>query len=157
MLTSAETYQLNVATGHKVSAGNDSEQGNLLRFASLGSYLSFSTNPLSSIYYNPATKQLVIKQNGAVLSGLNLSGISVQIWANNVTIKNCTFNDLSGFTTVRQNAGYSGMTVQNCTFNGGHNVALTDFVMSVTGYATVSNNSFIDTPSHAVQIPNGVV
>ena len=32
-----------------------------------------------------------------------------------------------------------------------------DLVQSDTGYATVSNNTFTDTPSHAVQIPNGVV
>jgi serralysin len=157
MLTNLEKYRLDNAMGRDVIDGFDSTQGNMLPLASLGSYKGFSLNPLSPIYFNASTNQLIVKQNGAVLNGFNFSGISVEIWANNVTVQNCTFDDKSGYFTVIQNKGYSGMTVQNCTFNGGDNVALASFVVSVNGYATVSNNSFIDTPSHAVQITNGVV
>ena len=157
MTTAQQYYFLQQKLGEAVVDGLNYIQGNMLPTASLLSFYDISTNPNAGIYYVPAFNKIVVKQNGAVLNGYNFSGVAVQINANNVTIENCTFNDQNALVTVRQIAGFSGMTVQNCTFNGGDNVALAGFLQSDTGYATVSNNTFTDTPSHAVQIPNGVV
>ncbi len=156
MITSSQVYELDKQLGSDNVSGYDEFQGNQLPLWAMPTYSGISTNPSSGIYYNKSLNEIIIKQNGAVLNGCNLSGVIVEVDANNVTISNCTFNDKSGWFAIVQNSSWSGMTVKNCTFNGGDNVSLNCFITSQT-YATISDNRFIDTPSHAVQVAAGVV
>ena len=103
------------------------------------------------------SNRVVVKGNGAVLSGYNFSGVDVCVYGNNVTIQDCTFNDAGGtLAAVQQmNMGATGLTVQNCTFSGGTEPY--GVLSSSPGYLAVINNSFIDSPAHPVTLSNGVV
>lgn len=57
-----------------------------------------------------------IRTNGAVISGINLTG-SLDVYANNVTIKNCRINTRNWF-GINQRKGYSGLKIFNCTIVG---------------------------------------
>ena len=53
-----------------------------------------------------------------MVSGINFGTATVDIGANNVTIKDCTFTGTTGFDAVLQTGANSGATVENCTFTG---------------------------------------
>jgi hypothetical protein len=57
-----------------------------------------------------------IRTNGAVISGINLTG-SIDVYANNVTIKNCRITTRNWF-GINQRNGHSGLKVFNCTIIG---------------------------------------
>jgi hypothetical protein len=57
-----------------------------------------------------------IRTNGAVISGINLTG-SLDVYANNVTIKNCRITTRNWF-GINQRKGYSGLKILNCTIIG---------------------------------------
>ena len=57
-----------------------------------------------------------IRTNGAVISGINLTG-SLDVYANNVTIKNCRITTRNWF-GINQRKGYSGLKIFNCTITG---------------------------------------
>ena len=57
-----------------------------------------------------------IRTNGAVISGINLTG-SLDVYANNVTIKNCKITTRNWF-GINQRNGHHGLKVFNCTIIG---------------------------------------
>jgi hypothetical protein len=57
-----------------------------------------------------------IRTSGAVISGINLTG-SLDVYANNVTIKNCKITTRNWF-GINQRNGYHGLKVFNCTIIG---------------------------------------
>ena len=158
MATSAEIRKLRTLDPGVVIPGIDTPTGNPLPTSQLKSWTTLTTNPNAPVFYSATDHAVVVKGNNVVLNGYNFSGTDVMVWGNNATIENCTFNDQgSGYDTVVQESGASGMAVQNCTFNGGDDVPLADFVNSVSGYATITDNTFIGTPGHTIQLTDGVV
>ena len=157
MITAAELTLLETADPNGVFPGINETVGNPLPTPSLKSYTTITTNQKAPVYYEPSENTVVVKGNGAVLSGYNFSGAEVTVYANNATIENCTFSDISpGYNSLVQENPYHGMTVENCTFNGGDNVNLATFI-DAGGYATITGNSFINVPSHDIGVDAGVV
>lgn len=102
-------------------------------------------------------RRVEIRASNITLSGFNFGGTEVEVSFNNVTPKDCTFNDLgSGDGVVKSNSN-SGLVVENCTFNGGDSTGQVAFVNGGGGQATVIDNSFTNAPSHDVDIDSGVV
>jgi hypothetical protein len=156
MATSAQIQMLRTLDPGVVIPGIDTPTGNPLPTSQLQSYTTLTTNQNAPVYYNG--HNVVVKGNNVVLNGYNFSGADVVVYGNNCTIENCTFNDQGpGYDTVVQESPASGMTVENCTFNGGDDAPLANFVDSVSGYATITDNSFTGTPQHTIQLADGVV
>ncbi len=126
--------------------------------ASLKAVGGISTNSTSPVWYDALHKTVHISVAGAVLDGYDLRGVSVVVAANNATIRNCVFDAAAGYYTIRQLPGVGGMVVDHNTFDGGKvDRPLSDFVAAGAGKATITNNIFLNAPSDAVQISNGVV
>jgi hypothetical protein len=157
MATSAEIQMLRTLDPGVVIPGIDTPTGNPSPLSQLVSWTSLTTNPNAPVFYSAVDHAVVVKGNNVVLNGYNFSGTDVMVWGNNCTIENSTFNDMgTGASVVTQEDSGSGMTVAGCTFNGGDNMPVS-FVNSVSGYATITDNSFIDTPAHTLQLADGVV
>ena len=157
MYTSAELQMLRNADPGARLPGIDTPTGNPLAAGSLTSYLSLTTNGHAPYFYDPIHNRICVTQNGAVLSGINFGSATLYIAAQNVTVKNCTFVAGSSSYSVYQAEGASGATIENCTFTGPTtSTPLVAFVTS-QGPITIENNSFINTPSHAININAGVV
>ena len=157
MYTSAELQMLRNADPGARLPGIDTPTGNPLAAGSLTSYLSLTTNGHAPYFYDPVHNRICVTQNGAVLSGINFGSATLYIAAQNVTVKNCTFVAGSSSYSVYQAQGASGATIENCTFTGPTtSTPLVAFVTS-QGPITIENNSFINTPSHAININAGVV
>ena len=93
---------------------------------------------------------LVITKSGAHLDGVDLRGITVEVRANDVAITN-SLADATGFNTIQQMGGYTGLVVAYCTFDGkkskGPNASI---IMNDSGSVTVVNNEFFNVPSDVV-------
>jgi hypothetical protein len=158
MATSAQIQMLRTRDPGVVIPGIDTNTGNPTPTSQLKSWTTLTTNQKAPVFYNAADHAVVVLGNNVVLSGYNFSGTDVVVWGNNCTIENSTFNDQgSGYNTVVQESGASGMTVKDCTFNGGDDVPVGNFISSVSGYATITDNSLIDTPGHTISLTDGVV
>ena len=156
MITSADLQTLRNADPGAVLPGIDTSTGNPLAASSLTSYLSLTTNGKAPYFYDPLHNRVCVDQAGAVLSGINFGSATLYIAANNVTVKDCSFTATTGYYSVDQ-AGGSGTVVENCTFTGPtYSTQLNSFISSGTPI-TVADNSFINTPSHALYIAAGVV
>ena len=156
MYTSAELQMLRNADPTAILPGIDTQTG-VEPGTVLTSYLSLTTNGHAPYFYDPVHNRICVTQNGAVLSGINFGSATLYISAQNVTVKNCTFVAGSSSYSVYQAQGARGATIENCTFTGPTtSTPLVAFVTS-QGPITIENNSFIDTPSHAININAGVV
>jgi Peptidase M10 serralysin C terminal len=86
-----------------------------------------------------------------------LGTASVNIDANNVTIKDCTFTGTTGYWGIYQTENYSGATIENCTFQGsGAPTEINDWI-SATQNITIEDNSFLNTPTDAIDFEGGTV
>jgi hypothetical protein len=129
--------------------------GNPYATSSLLNLTKITQNTHAPYYYSPSANTVYVNQAGAVLSGINFGSATVIINANNVTIKDCTFTDTASFWALAQNG--SGATVENCTFQGSKSPTEdNDWITSNLGI-TIENNSFLDSPTDAVDIRSGVV
>ena len=84
-------------------------------------WASAGTNSLKNVTSPGPTGQgsaysTEIRTNGAVISGINLTG-SLDVYANNVTIKNCKITTRNWF-GINQRNGYHGLKIFNCTIIG---------------------------------------
>lgn len=160
MITAPELALLRAADPTAIP-GIDTPVGNPLALSALKSPTTITTNTSAPIYYNPAINAVDIKGNGTtptILNGYNLEGVAVYVLTNNVKIENCTFNDISsGDYAIEQGANATGLTVKNCTFYGGDNVPEMVYILSQVGSTTITGNSFIDTPTHGIQVSGGTV
>ena len=121
--------------------------------------VSISTKNTAPFYYNSATNTVTVTQNGAVLSGYDFGTAEVYIKANDVTIKNSTFNGSTEWYSVSQAAGYHGATIDSNTFHGGtaeKPLKLAAFIGSQDDI-TITENSFLNAPGDAVDIHGGTV
>ena len=154
MLTSGEIQLIRNADPGVKLPGIDTPTGNPLSASSMVSCTQLS-NP--AYYYNANNNTVVVTQNGAVLSGINFGTASVNIDANNVTIKDCTFTGTTGFWAINQYPNYSGATIENCTFQGsGQPTEVNDWISSNLNI-TIEDNSFLMSPTDAIDIHGGTV
>jgi hypothetical protein len=100
-------------------------------------------------------KTLTIEKDGAVLDGVDLRGISVQVDADNVTIKN-SFGSANDTFAIHQTAGHDGLTVEHCTFDGQKSDVDASFISSDSGTVTMRHNEFLDIPADVVKAMGGV-
>jgi hypothetical protein len=158
MATAAEIQLLRNADPGAVLPGIDTPTGNPLPSSSLLDYTKITQNAKGSpYYYNPATNQVYVTQNGAVLSGINFGSATLTIDANNVTVKDCTFTATSSFWAVYQAPGYSGATIENSTFQGSGLPTETNAWIVAVQPITIENNTFLNSPTDAIDFEGGVV
>ena len=151
MYTSAELQTLRDADPGSVGTlpGIDVPTGN----TDTAPLISYRSAPY---LYDPVHNRVIVSQAGAVLSGINFGSATLDISANNVTVKDCTFSGTTGYYAVDTEAA-SGTTIENCSFVGPtYSTPLEAWITSINAI-TIKNNSFIDSPSDAVHIRAGVV
>jgi len=154
MLTSAEIQLIRNADPGAKLPGIDTPTGNPLPATSL---VNITQDSNAGFYYNPTNNMVFITQNGAVLSGINFGTASVDIEANNVTIKDCTFTGTTGYWAINQLGSYSGATIENCTFQGSGAPTEDNVWITATQNITIEDNSFLMTPTDAIDFHGGTV
>ena len=158
MITAAEIQTIRDNDPGAVLPGIDTMTGNPYATSSLLDVTKISQNTKAPYYYSPSANIVYVTQAGAVLSGINFGSATVFLEANNVTIKDCTFSDTTGFWGVSQPSGVSGATVENCTFTGSKSpTEKNDVWISSVLDITVEDNTFLNSPSDTVAIQQGVV
>ena len=158
MISDAEIQMIRNADPGAILPGIDTPTGNPDSTSSLSSYTQIMQKSAGApYYYNPSKNAAFVTQDGAVLSGINFGTATVVIDANNVTIKDSTFTATTGYWAVYQTPGYSGATVEDFTFQGSGAPTETNVWVASRGNITVKDNSFLDSPTDAVDISAGVV
>ena len=117
MITAADIQEIRNNVPGAVLPGIDTMTGNPYDTSSLLDVTKITQNSQAPYYYSPSANIVYVTQAGAVLSGINFGDATVIIEANNVTVKDCTFTDTSGFWAIDQPSA-SGAVVENCTFTG---------------------------------------
>ena len=106
----------------------------------------------------PSRNAVYVTQAGAVLSGINFGTATVLVGADNVTIKDSSFSGTTGYYAVEQTGAYSGLTVENSTFTGSKSPTENNvWIGSVQGAMTIEDNSFLNSPTDAIDMHAGVV
>jgi serralysin len=158
MISSAEIQMIRNADPGAILPGIDTPTGNPDPASSLTNYTQITqTSKGAPYYYIAANNQVVVTQNGAVLSGINFGSATLAIEANNVTVKDCTFTATASFWTIGQTPGYSGATVEDCTFQGSGAPTETNVWINATQSITIKDNTFLDSPTDAIDFAGGVV
>src|SRR3984957_5988171 len=158
MITAAEIQTIRDNDPGVVLPGIDTMTGNPYATSSLLDVTKISQNTKAPYYYSPSANIVYVTQAGAVLSGINFGSATVFLEANNVTIKDYTFSDTTGFWGVSQPSGVSGATIENCTFTGSKSPTEKNdvWISSVLGI-TIEDNTFLNSPSDTIAIQQGVV
>jgi hypothetical protein len=156
MITAADIQMIRDADPGAVLPGIDTMTGNPYATSSLLDVTKISQNTKAPYYYSPSANIVYVTQAGAVLSGINFGSATVYLEANNVTIKDCTFSDTTGFWGVSQPSGVSGATIENCTFTGSKSPTEKNdvWISSVLGI-TIEDNTFLNSPSDTIAIQHG--
>ena len=161
MITAADIQTIRDNDPGAVLPGIDTMTGNPYATSSLLDLTKITQNSKAPYYYSPSKNEVVVTQNGAVLSGINFGGATVIVDANNVTIKDCTFTGTTGLWAVAQNTSggtaASGLTVENCTFQGSKLPTDYDVPIVSGGAITIEGNSFLDSPTDAIDFHQGVI
>jgi hypothetical protein len=157
MITAEDVQMIRNADPGAVLPGIDTETGDPLATSSLIGVAAITQNSKAPYYYSPSKNMVFVTQPGAVLSGIDFGSATVYIEANNVTIKDCTFSGTTGYWAVFQAAAYGGATVENCTFQGSKSPTETNNWIQSTQTITIKDNSFLDSPTDAIDIRSGVV
>jgi Peptidase M10 serralysin C terminal len=158
MISSAEIQLIRDADPGAVLPGIDTPTGNPDSTSSLMDYTEITQNSKGTpYYYDQASNEVVVTQNGAVLSGINFGSASLTIDANNVTVKDCTFSDTTGYWAINQFPSYSGGTVENCTFQGSGASTESNTWIDAQQMITIKDNTFLYSPTDAIDFTEGVV
>src|SRR6266852_2467722 len=124
----------------------------------LKSWSTLPTTGTSPVFYDAAHQRVIIQAAGTVLDGYDFRGVSITVNASNVTIKNSTFDDKVGYWAITETTGNNGLTVDHSTFTGTKvDHVYASFISTALGTATITNNSFLNAPSDAVQIGGGTI
>ncbi|WP_082479861.1 VCBS domain-containing protein [Rhizobium sp. Leaf384] len=156
MTISADIYQIAERTGLK--ATTDHEVGAQTPVATLRSFteLSFAKD---GVYYNKSLNMLVISKDGTALDGFNFSGVSINVQANNVVIKNSYFDASVGMYAINAFAGTKNLTVENSTFDGlkldrsSYNV----FISSKGENTVIKDSEFLNAPNDGITLQSGQI
>ncbi len=136
--------------------GLDTSVGLQIAEASLKSPQTLTGMP--GVYYNASQHIVVVYQAGVELSGFDLTGLSVMVQANNVTISNCTFDATSGAYAIKIYPGYANAVVDHCEFDGLKlDRGFQDFIVAQGANTTITNSTFVDAPNDAIYIENGTI
>jgi hypothetical protein len=157
MITAAEIQMIRNADPGAVLPGIDTLTGNPDSTSSLLNVAQITQKSTAPYYYSPSRNEVIVKQAGAVLSGINFGTATVLIEANNVTIKDSTFTGTTNYYAVAQSATSSGATVENCTFQGTKSPTEYDVPIVSNLGITIKDNSFLDSPTDAIDFHGGVV
>ena len=158
MITAAEIQMIRNANRRAVLPGIDTKTGNPNPTYTLLDVTTFTPNSKARYFYTPSRNAVYVTQAGTVLSGINFGSASVIVGANNVTIKDCTFTGTTGYYAVEQTSSSSGLTVENSTFTGTKSPTENNvWIGSVQGSMTIKDNSFLSSPSDAIDMHSGVV
>jgi serralysin len=123
----------------------------------LQSFKAIGAN-IPGVIYNAAANTLRIQADGITLSGYDFRGVTVSVEANNVTLKNSTFDASAGVYSVIQAKNKTGLTVDHSSFDGLKlNKSFADFINGQDGKVTITYNQFLNAPSDAIQLKSGVV
>ncbi len=151
---------LRAADPGAVLPGVDTAVGNPLAAGSLIPASQITRSSSAPFWYDAVNNRVVVTQAGAVLSGINFGSATVFIEANNVTVKDCTFQaGGKEWYCIIQGTSCSGAVIEQNTFTGGsaaNPLPLAAFITSTTKIS-VLGNSFVNAPSDAVDLQNGVV
>ena len=157
MITAEEIQMIHNADPGAVLPGVDTKTGDPLAASSLLNVTHITQNSKAPYFYSPSRNMVFVTQAGAVLSGINFGSATVVIDANNVTIKDSTFTGTTSYWAVDQTPGVSGATVENSTFKGTKSPTETNVWIASTKTITIKDNSFLDSPTDAIDIRSGVV
>src|SRR5579862_563498 len=158
MITAADVQMIRNADPGAVLPGIDTVAGNPYATSTLLDYTKITQNSKAPYYYTPSRNAVYITQDGAVLSGINFGSATVVVGANNVTIQDCTFTGTTGYYAVQQTSNFSGLTVENSTFTGTRSpTEYNVWIVSNQGSMTIQDNSFLNSPTDAIDMHSGLV
>jgi hypothetical protein len=157
MITAAEIQEIRNNDPDAVLPGIDTMTGNPYAASSLLDVTKITQKTTAPYYYSPSRNAVIVTQAGAVLSGINFGDATVLIQANNVTVKDCTFTDTTGFWALTQGPTVSGATVENCTFTGSKSPTENNVWISSALGITIEDNTFLNSPADAIALQQGVV
>src|ERR1700761_3781806 len=144
MITAVQIQEIRDNDPDAILPGIDTMTGNPYAASSLLDVTKITQKTNAAYYYSPAQNAVIVTQAGAVLSGINFGDATVLIQANNVTVKDCTFTDTTGYWGVAQGAAVSGATIENCTFTGSKSKD-EDAVWIVSKQSiTIKDNTFLN-------------
>jgi hypothetical protein len=158
MYTAAEIQMIRNIDPGAALPGIDTKTGNPVAASSLIDVTKITQNSKSPYYYVPSRNAVYVTQAGAVLSGINFGTATVLVGADNVTIKDSSFSGTTGYYAVEQTGAYGGLTVENSTFTGSKSPTENNvWIGSVQGAMTIEDNSFLNSPTDAIDMHAGVV
>ena len=158
MITAAEIQMVRSFDPGGVLPGIDTMTGNPYAASTLLDVTKLTHNSSAPYFYTPSNNTVTVTQAGAVLSGINFGTATVDIGANNVTIEDCTFTGTTGYYAVLQTGTSSGATVDNCTFTGTKSPTEGNvWIGSTQGSMTIEDNTFLNSPTDAIDMHGGVV
>jgi hypothetical protein len=96
--------------GLDTSAGLQIAESNLKSPATLAE--------MTGVYYDPARNIVLVHGDGVTLSGIDLTGLTVMVQADNVTVSNCKFDATSGSYALKVFPGYSNATTTASSSTG---------------------------------------
>jgi serralysin len=115
-------------------------------------------NGLAGVYYNAASKTVVVYQDGVTLNGFDLTGLSVLVQASNVTVSNCKFDATAGSYALKVFPGFSNAVIDHCAFDGLKlDRAFEDFIVAQGSNTTITNSTFVNAPNDAIYVESGTV
>ena len=127
---------------------------------SITRFTDYHTLPSSgaAITYSASNNTVYVTGDNVVVSGFDFSGTTVVVNGNNVTVKNDKFDASYGYYALTQSTGYSGLVIDHNTFDGLKlNKDYARFINSNSGKVTITYNQFLNAPSDAVALTNGIV
>ena len=74
-----------------------------------------------------------------------------------MTVEDCTFTATTSFWTISQTPGYSGATIEDSTFQGSEAPTEINVWINATQSITIKDNTFLDSPTDAIDFAGGVV
>jgi hypothetical protein len=157
MITAAEIQLIRNTDPGAVLPGIDTMTGNPYVTSSLVNVTTLTQNSKAPIFYAASRNTVYITQNNAVVSGINFGDATVDIAANNVTIKDCTFTGTTGYWAIEEPSMYNDATVENCSFTGTKSPTESNIWIEAQGFITIKDNSFLNSPGDAIDMHSGVV
>src|SRR5262249_17918336 len=100
------------------------------------------------------TENIVVRQDGTVLDGLDLTG-SVDVYANNVVIRNSRISGTNWW-GVHLRDGYRNLTVEDCEISGNGVQQMQYGIASGGGVVTARRNN-VHTISNGIDVPVGLI
>lgn len=151
LATIASTNDLPHAAAITASVGTDLKTEQLRSFTTLTAQ--------DGVYYSKAFNVLVIHKAGVTLDGFDFRGVSINVQADDFTVKNSLFDASTGIYAINAFPGTKNLTVETSTFDGLKldKPSYVDFITSRGENTVVKGNAFLDAPSDAVSIESGTI